>query len=189
MLSSRLLNAAVLGVALIAGGCDRQSSDKAQPAASASGQEPPGSIDRSHKGSLLPNFTLNDAKGGKLRLQALKGKPLLINLWATWCAPCIAEMPTLDALAKVRGGEVRVLTVSQDMAQTEKVAEFMTQRGFSHIEPWLDPETDLAFHYKAETLPATIYYDAQGREVWRYIGGQDWSGEGAAKLLAEGLGG
>ncbi len=207
-LSSRSLTLAVLGLAATAssllGGCDRQSAEQAQPQAAAgaggsaaasggardavpAGAELKGRIDRSRKGSALPDLTLTDAAGRELRLPSLKGKPLLLNLWATWCAPCVVELPMLDKLAATRGGELRVLTVSQDMQQTEKVAPFLAERGLARLEPWLDPKTDLAFHYDAATLPTTILYDAQGREVWRYVGAHDWSGADAAAMLAEGL--
>lgn len=197
MLSSRSLKRAVLGLAVLApallGGCDRQSGEKAQPAAAASRAAPAaerlarhnGSLDTSHKGEALPALTLTDHAGRKLALASLAGKPLLVNLWATWCAPCVAELPTLDALATSRAGSLRVLTVSQDMSGTEKVADFLKARGATHLEPWLDPNNDLAFHYQVTTLPTTILYDAQGREVWRYVGGHDWSGPDAADLIAQ----
>ncbi len=195
MLLSRSLTLAVLGLAVSApallGGCDRQSGEQAQPQASASpaAAQPDavtGTIDRSHKGSALPEFTLADQSGRKLQLRSLKGKPLLINLWATWCAPCITELPTLDALAGRKGGAVKVLTVAQDITNPEKVSAFLADRGFGRLEPWLDPKNDLAFHYGANTLPTTVYYNAQGREVWRFTGGHDWSSSETSKMLAEG---
>ena len=140
-------------------------------------------VDRSQRGKPLPAFTLSDPAGKTLVLPEQTGKPLLINLWATWCAPCVAELPTLEALAAK--GQVRVLTVSQDMSDPAKVTQFLAERGGPSLEPWLDPENDLSFHYGSGTLPTTIYYDAQGREVWRFVGEQDWAGEDAAKLLAE----
>ena len=143
-----------------------------------------GSIDRSHKGSRLPDFTFSDPAGKKLRLASLKGKPLLINLWATWCGPCVIEMPMLEKITAA--GEVKVLTVSQDMGDPAKVGAFFTERGFKSLEPWLDPEGELATHYAAGTLPTTVYYDAAGREVWRFTGGHDWGNAETAVMLAEG---
>lgn len=142
-------------------------------------------VDRSKRGSQLPDFTLSDPAGKQLRLADLKGKPVLINLWATWCAPCVAELPMLDALAK--SGAVRVVTVSQDMGEPDKVADFLAQRGARALEPWLDPRNDLSFHYATGTLPTTIYYDPQGREVWRFIGGHDWSNAETRTMLSEGV--
>ncbi len=193
VLSSRSLKPVVLGYAvLLAAGallitaCDRQTADPAQPQVSerpaAKGAELAGTLDRTHKGSQLPDFTLKDPSGKELRLQSLKGQPVLINLWATWCAPCVAELPTLDKLA---GDGTRVITVSQDMGQPEKVGAFLKSRGLSRIEPWLDPENDLAVQYAVQTLPTTIYYDRTGREVWRFIGGHDWGNAETAKMLAE----
>lgn len=169
---------------MIAGGCDRQSGDTAQPQASQSAapaETPKGLLDTSHKGSAMPDFTLADPAGKQLKLADLKGKPVLINLWATWCAPCIKELPQLDALA----AKVRVVIVSQDSGQPEKVAGFLKERGIQKLEPWLDPKNDLSFHYGTGTLPTTIYYDAQGREVWRYVGERDWSGAETDALLAQ----
>lgn len=171
------------------GGCDRQSGDDAQPQAEANGSPTAlsGTIDRSKKGEPLPDFTVSDAEGETLALPSLKGTPLLVNLWATWCAPCVIELPMLDQLAKERAGNLRVLTISQDMTETEKVAPFLAERKLDRLEPWIDPENDLAFHYGTGTLPTTILYDAEGQEVWRYVGGHDWTTPETAEMLAEGL--
>ncbi|WP_374531978.1 TlpA family protein disulfide reductase [Novosphingobium sp.] len=142
-------------------------------------------FDRSHKGSELPEFLLKDPSGKEQKLSAFKGKPLLINLWATWCAPCVAELPALDRLAKARAGELKVLTISQDMGKPEAVAPFLKAHGVTALEPWLDQEGDLAVQYDVQTLPTTIYYDAQGREVWRLTGAHDWTSSDTQALLAE----
>jgi thiol-disulfide isomerase/thioredoxin len=180
LLLSRSLTITALAFTLLVAGCDRQSGQQAQgePAASASG-----TIDRSRKGSELPDFTFKDAAGREVQLKDLKGKPLLINLWATWCAPCVAELPALDRLAG--RGSIRVLTVSQDMAQGEKIAPFLKQLGVTRLEPWLDPQNDLAFHYGGVSLPASILYDARGREVWRVIGPREWDDAATQLLLTE----
>ena len=138
-------------------------------------------MDCSHKGSLLPDFTLSDPAGKSITLASLKGKPLLINLWATWCAPCVAELPQLDQLAA--GGKVKVLTVSQDMGEPQKVMQFLKDRQIKLLEPWLDPENALITQYNAGTLPTSVLYDAQGREVWRIVGPRDWSSAETAALL------
>ncbi|MFT4025509.1 MAG: TlpA disulfide reductase family protein [Novosphingobium sp.] len=189
-LSSRPLTLSILGLTLLAGGCDRQSTDKAQPQASASAtapasQTPAGAIDRSHKGSPLPAVTVTDPSGRSLPLGELKG-PVLINLWATWCAPCVTELPQLDKLAAERAGTLRVVTVSEDMGEPARVAEFLKGKGAAHLEPWIDAKGDLPARYGGGTLPTTIYFDAAGKEVWRYVGGHDWTGADTAKMLAEG---
>ena len=199
MLSSRPLNFAVLGlcVTMLAAGCDRQSGEPAQPQGTdapggeASASAPAegaaaltGTIDRSHKGTPLPDFTAKDPGGRTLKLSALKG-PVLINLWATWCAPCVTELPLLDKLAADRAGKLRVVTVSQDMGDGVKVAEFLKGKGVTRLEPWLDPENELAFKYGGGTLPTTVYYDGAGREVWRFVGGHDWTSAETARMLAE----
>jgi len=196
VLSSRLLKSIVLGLAFVApillGACDRQSGQKAQPQASASAPaaepkagELTGTIDRTHKGSQLPDYTLTDSSGKELQLKSLKGKPFLINLWATWCAPCIAELPTLNAIANRADMNVKVVTISQDLGDPAKVQQFLDQKGFAQLPAWVDAKGDLAMQYGAQTLPTSILYDAQGREVWRFVGGHDWSSPEAQKLLAE----
>lgn len=137
----------------------------------------------------MPDFTFADLRGDRLRLAELEGMPTLLNLWATWCAPCVVEMPKLDALAGQMQGRLRVVTVSQDFQGAERVGPFFAQRDFSHLSSWLDPESELAFHYGGANLPMTILYDAQGREIWRIGGDYDWLGKDAAALLAEANGG
>ncbi len=197
LLLSRSLKLAFLGLALTAPvlltGCDRQSDKAAQPAAAAKADrgaeastaagESGTALDRSHKGSQLPDMTLADIAGKKLNLASLKGKPLLINLWATWCAPCVAELPQLDRLAA--SGRLKVLTVSQDSGKPEEVAKFLKDRGVTRLEPWLDPENNLIAQYNAGTLPTSVLYDATGREVWRFVGPRDWESPETAALLAE----
>ncbi len=129
----------------------------------------------------MPEFKLLDAAGKTITLASLKGKPLLINLWATWCAPCIAELPQLDAIAAA--GKLRVLTVSQDTSKTEKVAPFLKDHGIKVLEPWLDPHNELIGQYNAGDLPTSVLYDAEGKEVWRISGPRDWSSKETAGLL------
>ena len=173
------------------GGCDRQSGQSAQPQGTnspAPAELSPG-LDRSHKGAPLPDLTFRDAKGHSLHLSAQTGQPLLVNLWATWCAPCVVELPQLDQLAAKRAGTLRVITLSQDMGEGADIAAFLAGKHLSHLAPWLDPQSTAAAGYGASTLPTTIYYDAKGHELWRWTGANDWTSAGAAKLLGEAGGG
>ncbi len=170
-------------------GCDRDARAQAQPQSSASapadaGEGFVGKIDRSHKGSVLPKATLTDPTGARLTVESLKGKPVLINLWATWCAPCVKELPTLDALAARAGGHLAVVTVSQDMAQPDKVAAALAAHSHGHLHPWLDPDNTLGFFYNSGELPTSVLYDSNGREVWRMVGAHDWSGGDSQALIA-----
>jgi len=115
---------------------------------------------------------------------AMAGKPMLINLWATWCGPCIAELPSLAKLAQ--GGKITVVAISQDTTPPASVMAFWQGKGLAGLAPLLDPQGQAASQWQVATLPTTIYYNAQGREVWRATGGHTWTAPEAAKLLAEG---
>ncbi len=130
-----------------------------------------------------------DTAGKTLDLGAQDG-PVLLNLWATWCAPCVKEMPQLDALAGQLEGEVRVLTVSQDVRGAEVVEPFFAKGGYTRLEPWLDPDAALSAQFTPEgALPLTILFDATGKEVLRVAGGYDWGSAEAAALVREALSG
>ena len=185
---------ALLAASLVAG-CDRQTPAEAQPpsamasaAAPAEGAESfNGTLDIANRGAAMPDFTFTDPSGAKLRTLDLKGKPVLINLWATWCGPCVLEMPTLDALAASHVDKLKVVTISQDIDQAEAVGAFFRDRKLAHLAPWLDPENAMSQHYNTGMLPTTVLYDAEGREVWRMIGSHDWSGPRTDAMLADTL--
>ena len=120
--------------------------------------------------------------GKPTTLAAFKGKPVLVNLWATWCGPCIAELPTLEALAK--RGTVRVAAISQDTQGADKVPAFLKAHGAPSLTPYVDDQMALSLGWNAN-LPTTVLFDSAGKEVWRWKGGNDWAGADAAKLIAE----
>ncbi len=183
--------ALLLVAAGLIGGCDRQSGPQQQAeganvAADAAAPAAPAALDkldRSHKGEAAPAFPFVDAAGKQRTLADFRGKPVLFNLWATWCAPCVKEMPTLDALAVREGDRLQVVTVSQDF-DPAKVAPFFAERKFRKLQPYIDAETVFATKLGVN-LPTTILYDSAGREVWRKQGDSDWAGEAAAKAIAE----
>lgn len=184
-LSLRSAIALLLGLAVGIGGCDKQSPppEQANDAAAATNAVPAPAVDRSHHGETAPDFAFQGPDGKRLTLASFRGKPLLLNLWATWCAPCVREMPALDALAGA-GGPLQVVAVSQDMDGAAKVTPFFQAKGIRHLKPYLDPDLRLSTGFGAN-LPTTILYDSGGKEVWRLTGGYDWSGASARALIAE----
>lgn len=158
--------------------------DSGAAAGNTAAPERVGTIDRSHKGEVAPGVAFTAPDGKSVTLASFKGKPVLLNLWATWCAPCVREMPTLDRLAAREGGRLAVLTVSQDLEGAEKVTPFFHKAGFKALQPYLDREVGLSTHYGVN-LPTTILYDSAGKEVWRVSGDMEWDGDTAATWIGE----
>jgi thiol-disulfide isomerase/thioredoxin len=207
-----LLPAAALMLAL--GGCDKQSGNSAQGAGNSitsgevtSGEvtsdEVPSSgdasvgaggagaafkhtVDRSHKGEKMPGDSFLDSAGKATSLaKQAGGKPLVVNLWATWCAPCVAELPALNEFAGLAAAKgVKVIAVSQDSVGAEKVDAFLAPRKLGNLPRYLDGETALGFAY-GTSLPTTVLYDKQGKEVARVIGALEWAGPEGQALLAD----
>jgi thiol-disulfide isomerase/thioredoxin len=186
---------AILGL-LLAGsiaGCDREKpgggqAEQGQANVSAGQAKGIGDfeyiIDRSHKGKAAPAVAFRGPDDAPVTLAAFRGRPLLVNLWATWCAPCVAEMPTLDALAAKRGERMKVIAVAQDLQGAKVVEPWFQKAGLKALQPYLDPENGL-LDAANSALPTSIFYDAEGREVWRVVGAIDWQGKEAAALLGE----
>jgi len=194
----RLVIATLLGLALgpALGGCDRQKAPAPQGEpgsgpgqgagnAAAAAAYPTGRLDRSRAGTPAPETIFEDPYGRPARIADFRGRPVLVNLWATWCGPCVVEMPSLDALAVREGEALQVLALSEDMGGRRKVTDFFAARGFTRLEPYLDPELGFMTSLGVDTLPTTILYDAEGVEVWRMTGMADWGSERAARLLTE----
>lgn len=183
--------------------CDRQSAPQEQANAAAiatPGEVPENAvqgeeaftyrIDRAQAGAAAPTFAFTAPDGSEATLQDFAGSPLLVNLWATWCTPCVAEMPTLDAVAESYAGQgLKVLTVSQDNQGAAQVEPFFRKRSFLRLKAWLDPENQFGFHYATGLLPTTVLYDGEGREVARVIGAMDWQGAEARALIEEAISG
>ena len=171
---ARLLLA--LGAAATLAGCDRGDTGNA-PAPQAVAKPAAlklNTIDRSHAGTPAPDVAFEWHGGAPVRVADFKGQKVLVNLWATWCAPCIAEMPALDQLAASRRGTMVVLPVSQDMEGWLAVNKFFTEGKFNTLEPYVDQPGSFAEAVKAKGLPVSILYDANGREIWRVAGAPNW---------------
>ena len=180
----------VLMLLAVAGGCHKQEAEAPQPQAAAASPTPlpaPLAVVTTGKGKAAPAIAFDDlAGGGQVKLDAFKGKPVLVNLWATWCAPCVKELPTLDRLAAAQAGRLQVVAISEDMEGAKVVPPFLAAHGIKTLHPYHDASNGLMTALQEASLPASILYDANGKEVWRVPGDLDWTGAKAKELLAQG---
>lgn len=182
----RLFPALLVPLLFTAAACGRQEAVSNETAAASEAGLPSKGLDQSHKGQPAPDVAFVDPDGEEIRLADFRGTPVLVNLWATWCAPCVKELPTLNALARRhdKDGAPGVIAVSQDMGPHGSVEAFLAKLKVDDLGAYHDPTMALSGALDAQVLPTTILYDAQGREVWRYVGDLDWTSEEAARLLA-----
>jgi thiol-disulfide isomerase/thioredoxin len=132
----------------------------------------------------LPGRPIQDAERAEVSLRDYAGQVLVVNLWATWCAPCVEEMPTLGALQRRFGDRVRVLAVSIDGEAKREEAQATLARLTRNTLPFLiDISRGVMFDLGAPVMPLTVIYDAEGRERARLAGGADWGGDEAAALI------
>ena len=179
-----LISCALLAVAA----CNKPAQPPTNETAPAAESGPVKGIDRSHKGQPAPSARFNDPDGREISLADFKGVPVLVNLWASWCAPCVKELPTLDRLAAAHrdDGQLGVIAVSQDSGPQESVDAFLAKLKVVDLGAYHDPKMSLSGALGPDTvLPTTMLFDAEGKEVWRYVGDLDWNSPEAAKLLAE----
>ena len=184
---------ALLCVILSLAACQKpQQTNESAPSNEIIATTPPGpvkGVDRSNKGQAAPAAVFNNPDGGKISLAKFKGVPVLVNLWASWCAPCIKELPTLDKLAASHrdDGQLGVIAVSQESGPQPSVKAFLAKLKIQDLGAYQDDKMALSGALGPDTvLPTSILYDADSKEVWRYVGDLDWTSAEAAKLLAEG---
>lgn len=127
---------------------------------------------------------LRDAAGNETTLAAYQGEVVVLNLWATWCAPCMEEMPSLAQLQYNFEGRIRVVPISVDSEGERTKAISELQRLSGGALPFLQDMTrGVLFDAQAAGMPVTIIYNARGEEVARLAGGADWGGEDATRLI------
>ena len=136
----------------------------------------------------LPEITFNDAAGKALTLADFKGKVVLLNLWATWCAPCREEMPALDRLQKALGGDnFEVVALSLDRKGAEASQKFLTETKADNLKLYIDASAKQGTALKIVGMPTTILIDKEGREVGRLAGPAEWDSEEAKALITAAL--
>jgi thiol-disulfide isomerase/thioredoxin len=139
-----------------------------------------------HPPKPMPDLEFLDAEDKPIKLADSTGKARLINLWATWCAPCVKEMPSLDRLqATLPLDKFVVLPISLDGPSKSKVAPFYKDRKLEHLGIYYDKGRKAMSVLDVTLLPTSILVDAGGRELGRLEGDADWNTpEGIALMKA-----
>jgi thiol-disulfide isomerase/thioredoxin len=128
-------------------------------------------------------------EGKDVRLADFRGKAVLVNFWATWCAPCLKELPSLDALERELGGDTfEVVAIAADPQGPEVARQFLDRLEIEHLKLYADPSLRFAMAIGgADILPVSILYDAEGREIGRLVGEADWASPEARALVSSAI--
>ncbi|ARO13763.1 thiol:disulfide interchange protein tlpA [Ketogulonicigenium robustum] len=130
------------------------------------------------------SVTFTSEDGDTMSLADLQGKVTVLNFWATWCAPCRVEMPTLSALQTQLGGDdFQVVTIATGRNDRDGMERFFDEIGVDNLDLHTDPRQALARDMGVMGLPVTVILDREGREVARLMGDADWSSDSAKSII------
>jgi thiol-disulfide isomerase/thioredoxin len=136
----------------------------------------------------LPDINFVDSTGTARTQADLRGRVVLLNLWATWCAPCLKEMPGLDRLQKDLGSDkFEVVALSVDRAGPDAAKKFLDKIKVQNLKLYADSSAKAAISLKAVGMPTTLLLNAKGEEIGRLIGPAEWDSADAKKLIAAAL--
>jgi thiol-disulfide isomerase/thioredoxin len=130
-----------------------------------------------------PEVSFTDLSGNWVAVADFKGKLLLLNLWATWCQPCLKEMPSLEKLQAAHPDNLAVAAVSEDRGGKGVVEPFIAKLGLDKLKIYLDPKSAVGHAVSVRGLPTTLVFDAEGRLVGRVEGAAEWDSEKMAAAL------
>lgn len=132
----------------------------------------------------LPELRFVDGEGRPLTLADFRGKVILLNIWATWCIPCLREMPTLDRLeAKLGGPDFQVVVLSIDTAGVAVVKKFYKALKLKALGIYVDRTTRARVALGIAGIPTTLLIDRRGREIGRYAGPAEWDDTPAIEFI------
>jgi thiol-disulfide isomerase/thioredoxin len=134
----------------------------------------------------VPDLAFKDSTGSEIKLTKWRGRVILLNLWATWCAPCRKEMPALNAVQKQLGSkDFEVVALSVDRKGLAASAAFLKETGADSLGLYADESAKSLGDLQALGLPVTLLVDRKGREIGRLLGPAEWnSGEAVALIRA-----
>jgi thiol-disulfide isomerase/thioredoxin len=138
---------------------------------------------------LATTQTFVDGEGRSRILAEFRGEGVVLNLWATWCAPCVREMPQLDRLKeRLASDGIRVLALSEDRGGAPLVKKFYDVNGIKNLEVLIDVGGNVLRDMRIRGLPTTVLIDADGREVGRALGAAEWDSDAVVAFLRRCLG-
>jgi thiol-disulfide isomerase/thioredoxin len=129
---------------------------------------------------LAPPFSFDDLGGNAASLTDFAGRLVVLNLWATWCAPCLREMPSLDRMQARLGEDVVVLAISEDRSGSKVVEPFIDKLGLKSVKFYLDPKSGAERAFKVQGLPTSFVIGRDGKILGRVEGAAEWD---SPKLL------
>jgi thiol-disulfide isomerase/thioredoxin len=130
--------------------------------------------------SPAPAVSLTDTAGNKVDLSGFAGKLVIVNLWATWCEPCVREMPSLEQLQSRLGDKVAVLAVSEDRGGAKIVEPFVAKLGLKSVKIYVDPKSEVGHAFEVRGLPTSLVIDRDRKLVGRVEGAAEWD---SSKML------
>ena len=136
-----------------------------------------------------PTISLVDLAGNTVSLSEFAGRFVLINLWATWCEPCLREMPSLERMQSRFGDKITVLAISEDRGGSKTVEPFINKLGLKSFKTYLDPKSDAGRAFKVVGLPTSFLIDREGRVLGRIEGAAEWDSPKLLEVLKSVLGG
>jgi thiol-disulfide isomerase/thioredoxin len=143
---------------------------------------------RAESPKSIADFTFSDGDGAERKLSDFRGKVVLVNLWATWCAPCKIEMPGLNNLqAQLGGSDFTVLPISLDLGGPDKPRRFLEANELGSLGLYQSASTKLIQQLGAPGLPFTMLIDREGREIARLAGPAEWDSPEAIAIIREAM--
>ena len=128
-----------------------------------------------------PAVSLTDISGNTVELSDFKGRLVVVNLWATWCEPCLREMPSLERLQSKLGDRIAVLGVSEDRGGSKTVEPFIAKLGLKSVKIFIDPKSVVGRAFEVRGLPTSLLIDRDGKLLGRVEGAAEWD---SPKIMA-----